>query len=473
MRRAPRRLSYRKDGAEQVRELVRTGLCGGRARVSRDQPHRPPPRPVRDRRGPRRSTSEERRTRLRGRFIDLFAPQLPIVSSVKLTPGRRACSTMLIARESRSRASWPPRARRWMQTTTSGRHAFGSAPQGPEETEAVLRIGLPEQLRDRSSLDGQPLCRRSWAWDDAAHLMLLRFPNKAAGRQIEVRSSHDDDIRKIENMKIVDSGRFSCARRVYSAILSDAARHPVWHYRLNFWFSHWIMSLHAVAICLTHVEPWPPIVHSRRRGPSPMKRAWSCLLAWLLLVPWPRPDEAMDRGLDGPAARRQLPRLDGPADRGRIDRLHGPADRPGTAPDEGPLRRPEQGQRVPGHGRRRDQGNRGRARLRAQGSAAWSGRPTASGCSPAPSKGTSRLFRLDGYQAAARPPRSRITPEGQVGQPGARGNGDHPRRLAAVRGRRQSQRRRRGRPRHARCRCGSTRSRTCPSSPGSRTTKRP
>ena len=42
------------------------------------------------------------------------------------------------------------------------------------------------------------------------------------------------------------------------------------------------------------------------------------------------------------------------------------------------------------------QGTEVGARLRAQGSAGWSGLPTASGCSPAPSTGTSRLFRLSG-----------------------------------------------------------------------------
>ena len=60
-------------------------------------------------------------------------------------------------------------------------------------------------------------------------------------------------------------------------------------------------------------------------------------------------------------------------------------------------------------------------------------------------QGHIQVFRLDGPRLLpAR--RITLTPPGQSGQPRARGNGDHPRRLAAVRGRRQSQRRRRGRP---------------------------
>jgi hypothetical protein len=35
-------------------------------------------------------------------------------------------------------------------------------------------------------LDAKPLADDSWAWDDASHLVLLRFPNKAAGRLIVI-----------------------------------------------------------------------------------------------------------------------------------------------------------------------------------------------------------------------------------------------------------------------------------------------
>ena len=123
-----------------------------------------------------------------------------------------------------------------------------------------------------------------------------------------------------------------------------------------------------------------------------------------------RRDEAMDRSLDGAAARRQLPRVHGPADRGRIDRLQRPADRPGAASHQRPVRGHEQAERVPGHGPGSDAGHGGRSHLERRLSRPEHGPPTAIGSWPAPSKGTSRCSgsRVPG---SISPARSRSRPE--------------------------------------------------------------
>ena len=59
-------------------------------------------------------------------------------------------------------------------------------------------------------------------------------------------------------------------------------------------------------------------------------------------------------------------------------------------------------------------------------------------------QGHIQLFRLNGTRLM-RAAKITITPKGQIGQPCAGWNGDQPRRVAALRGSRQSQCRRRGR----------------------------
>ena len=107
------------------------------------------------------------------------------MSSVKLTPGRRA----LLYSLDRARDSFPRVLASSCKTLDAVRKADSTLEfraQGPDRTEAVLRIGLPEAPR-QVLLDGQSLSPSSWSWDDRAHVMLLRFPNKASGRQIEIR----------------------------------------------------------------------------------------------------------------------------------------------------------------------------------------------------------------------------------------------------------------------------------------------
>ena len=152
---------------------------------------------------------------------------------------------------------------------------------------------------------------------------------------------------------------------------------------------------------------------------------------------------------DGPPARRQLPRLVGAADRGGLVRLPRPADRPGAASPRRGLRRPEQGRGLPGHHRRRPRGRRvALFTLEGETSAgfrglAWS--PDGSRLFASTSRGYVQSFTYkDGALKSAAT--IRIQPDEAKGEPGPRRDGDHPRRLAALRRRRQPQRRRRDRP---------------------------
>ena len=106
---SPAALADRKDGAERVRDLVRQA-CSAAGLAYHEANH------IVLRRGPyviaaglEGSTSEEAHE-LRGRFIDLLAPSLPVVDSVRLTPRRRVLLLDLERHRKPRRACWPPRA---------------------------------------------------------------------------------------------------------------------------------------------------------------------------------------------------------------------------------------------------------------------------------------------------------------------------------------------------------------------------
>ncbi len=182
---SPAALSYRPDGAVRIRVLAREACTA--ARIAYRETDR-----IVLRRGPYvigiglglDGQSSEATRELRGHFIDLFAPGNPIATSVKLTPGRVCLHYDL----DRIRESFPTVAASACKTldqkaTPDGRFRFLT--RGPERTEAIVYTGLQRAPR-KVDLDGQPLARDSWTWDGVTQTLLLRFPNKAAGRQVVI-----------------------------------------------------------------------------------------------------------------------------------------------------------------------------------------------------------------------------------------------------------------------------------------------
>jgi hypothetical protein len=119
---------------------------------------------------------------LHGRFIDLFAPGLPIVSSVKLN----ARSRVLLFDIEQARKTFP-------RVLVSACKVLGEAQapggglsflaQGPDQTEALIRVGLSGGPR-RVTVNGEPLAATSQTWDEESRTLLVRFPNKAVGQGI-------------------------------------------------------------------------------------------------------------------------------------------------------------------------------------------------------------------------------------------------------------------------------------------------
>ena len=175
---SPAGLTYQKQGASHVRELVRQA-CAAVKLDYREADH------LALRRGPYliaaglEGSSPEAGHELRGRFIDLFAPGLPIVTSVKLNPHSRV---LLFDIEQAQKTF--PRVLASACKVLGEAHAPGGGLSfvavGPDQTEALIRVGLPGAPR-RVTVNGEalPAARRHGTRNRTRCLSV--FPTKPLG----------------------------------------------------------------------------------------------------------------------------------------------------------------------------------------------------------------------------------------------------------------------------------------------------
>jgi hypothetical protein len=182
--RSPATLAYQKEGAGQIRELVRLA-CQSTASDYRETNY------LLLRRGPYviaagldESVSGEPKV-LRGHFINLFDADLPIQSTVKLLPGTR----YLLFDVDHPRAPGPSvlaSACKVLGAEKTPDGAFRFYAEGPAKTEAVARIALsgpPNAL----TLDNNPFPPEARTWDGPTKTLLVRFPNSPSGHWITIR----------------------------------------------------------------------------------------------------------------------------------------------------------------------------------------------------------------------------------------------------------------------------------------------
>ncbi len=183
---SPAALTYRADGADTLRHYVRQACEAVKL-------------PYREtnafilRRGPYvvatgldESLPGEPPT-LKGRFLDLFDPNLSILDQVTAAPGSRRFLLDL------------DRVKRKVPTVLAGackilgerRTARGLRfyAEAPDDTEAAVRIRLAAEPA-RVTMDDAPLPDSARVWDEASGTLLLRFPNSAQGHWINVEAAH-------------------------------------------------------------------------------------------------------------------------------------------------------------------------------------------------------------------------------------------------------------------------------------------
>ncbi|HZW33976.1 MAG TPA: hypothetical protein VFF52_24850 [Isosphaeraceae bacterium] len=183
-RRSPAALTYQKDGADQLRALIRT--AGAAVHLSyRETNH------LTLRRGPYvvaaglDESLDGPPAVLRGHFLDLFDARLPIVESVRLDPGSRR----LLFDLDRPRPPGPAvlvSACKALGAETATDGAFRFFAEGPDKTEAVVCVALTAAPKD-VLLDGQALPADARSWDDRTRTLRFRFPNAPAGHWLTIR----------------------------------------------------------------------------------------------------------------------------------------------------------------------------------------------------------------------------------------------------------------------------------------------
>jgi hypothetical protein len=121
---------------------------------------------------------------LKGRFIDLFQPELPLLRSVRPGPGTR----VFLYDIDRAPGAGPTvlvSACRVLGQSPRGEAGLEFSAVGPDRTEAVLRVRLPREPR-AAAVDGEPLPASAREWDADSQTLRLRFANKASGRKVVI-----------------------------------------------------------------------------------------------------------------------------------------------------------------------------------------------------------------------------------------------------------------------------------------------
>jgi hypothetical protein len=175
-------LTYKPEGAETLRELARKAAAVVKlpwketnALVLRRGPYVVAA-------GLAESVPDAKPLVLKGRFIDLFDPELPVLSTVALSPGKRALLFDLAAGSKKGTrvlaAACRVREQRFSDKVLSFRA------DGIAETQALVRIAAQEKPA-AVLVGGQPLDPANY--DFAAGTVRLRFPNSPSGVTVELR----------------------------------------------------------------------------------------------------------------------------------------------------------------------------------------------------------------------------------------------------------------------------------------------
>ena len=181
-RESPAALTYRKDGAEVILKLMRRAAAA--IQLSWKETNG-----LVLRRGPYviaagldESVQDAKPYSLYGRFIDLFDPALPILTSIRLNPGTHA---LLVDLNVAPKDSGPRvlaagcRVRREVASTNQ----FSFLADGIAHTQAVMRVRTARPATT-VLVGGKPLAKTNYEWDQGT--LRLRFPNSVTPALIEI-----------------------------------------------------------------------------------------------------------------------------------------------------------------------------------------------------------------------------------------------------------------------------------------------
>ena len=120
---------------------------------------------------------------LEGCYIDIFDPELPVISCKKIAPGSQA----LLVDMSKVEGSKPRVVASASRESDEvyGERTYSFIAKGPVETKAVTRVLLPSKPLS-VTVDGKDVSDGS-AWDAASRTYLVKYDNSPDGKSISFR----------------------------------------------------------------------------------------------------------------------------------------------------------------------------------------------------------------------------------------------------------------------------------------------
>ena len=133
------------------------------------------------------SVSDEPLT-LKGVFIDLFEPSLPILKEKTVRPGEQAFLYNIQQVKNRKKPAVLCGASRiYDEVSQKGFYSFTA--KSPAETSNVSRVILPKKPKELKALnpDGELMTDAEYLWDETSKTCLLKFENNPDGITIEIK----------------------------------------------------------------------------------------------------------------------------------------------------------------------------------------------------------------------------------------------------------------------------------------------
>lgn len=122
---------------------------------------------------------------IKGRLIDLFDPELPVLSEKIINPGEQAYLVNIDRVENRNKPQVLCGAARVYDEKVN-KNAYSFVAKSPVNTTNVMRVLLPQKPEKVTVSDakGQTLADAIYAWDDVSRTCLLKFENAPEGIQV-------------------------------------------------------------------------------------------------------------------------------------------------------------------------------------------------------------------------------------------------------------------------------------------------
>jgi len=122
---------------------------------------------------------------LKGSYIDLFDPELPIKSQVTVNPGHQAFLYDLQSIRHKKRPQVLAAASRQYEETTIGR-TYSFVSKSPLNTQNIMRIMLPSEPKSiTTKCEGSDIDYSS-QWDASSHTLALGFANSPEGVNVTI-----------------------------------------------------------------------------------------------------------------------------------------------------------------------------------------------------------------------------------------------------------------------------------------------